>query len=105
MSEYQSLGSVPICVAVDKSGSTYGKTLETEIMVVQGLCRLRSPASNHHVRLLPWCDQALDSIDLPEGTVAMWSLSGNGGTNPSVLYSSANCIQALQESGVCHTIT
>jgi hypothetical protein len=105
MSEYQSLGSVPICVAVDKSGSTFGKTLETEIAVVQEICRLRSPGSKHPVRLLPWCDEALDPIDLPEGAATMRSLKGGGGTDPSVLYSSTACLQALQDSGIWFLLT
>ncbi|KAI9766512.1 MAG: hypothetical protein M1840_006469 [Geoglossum simile] len=105
MSELQSLGSVPICVAVDRSGSTYGTTLETEIAVVQDICRLRSPASKHPIRLLPWCDKTLAPISLPEGTAEMQSLQGSGGTNPSVLYSSTACLQALQESGIWFLLT
>lgn len=102
---FQNLGSLPICVAIDKSGSTYGKTLEAEISVVQEICRLRSPNNNHPIYLLPWCDETLEPIKLPEETVAMQSLVGGGGTDPGVLYSSTAYLKAIQDSGVWFLLT
>jgi hypothetical protein len=92
-------------VAIDKSGSTYGGTLKAEIAVVEDICRLHSPANKHPVHLLPWCDDALAPITLPENTMAMRNLSSGGGTDPSVLYSSTACLEALRASGVWFLLT
>jgi hypothetical protein len=49
-------------IALDKSGSTYGETLRTEVQVFQELCKLRLYTNKALIRLLPWCREALDPI-------------------------------------------
>jgi hypothetical protein len=96
----QKLGEVPICIAIDKSGSTYGQTLREEIAVVEKLCSLRSPRNENPIKLLPWCDKAETLISLPEEGFKMNSLYSEGGTNPSVLYTSHDSVQALSNCGL-----
>ncbi|KIX09410.1 uncharacterized protein Z518_00490 [Rhinocladiella mackenziei CBS 650.93] len=100
-----SLGSVSMCVAMDKSGSTWGKTLATEVSVVKEICRLRASTNIHPVNLLPWCDSTLKPIKLPENNVAMEALTGGGGTNPGVLYKSEDCLKIIQDSDLWFLLT
>lgn len=104
-SSLQNLGDVPICVAIDRSGSTWGGTLGEEISVVQEICRLLSPRNENPLRLLPWCDETLDPIYLPKESTLMQNLTSSGGTNPSVLYSSAACLEALSACGLWFLLT
>jgi hypothetical protein len=104
-SNFRNLGDVPICVAIDKSGSTYGETLKAEIEVVQEICRLCSSRNGKPIRLLPWCDETLNPINLPENVTVMQSLSSGGGADPSVLYASGACLQALKDSGIWFLLT
>jgi len=53
-SNLQGIGEIPLCIAVDKSGSTWGTTLNQEIEAVQKICRLRSPRNDNPIKLLPW---------------------------------------------------
>ncbi|RYP74482.1 hypothetical protein DL771_002956 [Monosporascus sp. 5C6A] len=99
------LGSLPMAIALDKSGSTYGRTLEVEVQVVQQLCKLRLPNNKNPIHLLPWCGEALDPIQLPDNTQAMMKLTGEGSTDPSVLYTSDNCLKTLEASGVWFLLT
>ncbi|KAF2659688.1 hypothetical protein K491DRAFT_675420 [Lophiostoma macrostomum CBS 122681] len=101
----QSLGEVPVCVAIDRSGSTYGQVLQVEIGAVQSICSLMSPRNESPVRVLPWCDQVLDPISLPKQATALQHLTSSGGTDPSVLYSSAACLEALSASGLWFLLT
>jgi hypothetical protein len=91
----RNLGDAPICVAIDKSGSTWGETLREEIKAVQNICSLLSPRNEKPISLLPWCDEALDPIYLPKQSTSMLNLTSDGGTDPSVLYSSPACLRAL----------
>jgi hypothetical protein len=91
----RNLGDAPICVAIDKSGSTWGETLREEIKAVQNICSLLSPRNEKPISLLPWCDWALDPIYLPKQSTSMLNLTSDGGTDPSVLYSSPACLRAL----------
>jgi hypothetical protein len=101
----QNLGEVPICIAIDKSGSTYGQTLREQIAVVEKLCSLRSPRNENPIKLLPWCDKAETLISLPEEGFKMKSLYSEGGTNPSVLYTSHDSVQALSNCGLWFLLT
>jgi hypothetical protein len=58
-----------MCIAVDKSGSTIGATIKTELNVVRQLCHLRHDPNQRPVTLLPWCAEAYDPIVLHEGGV------------------------------------
>ena len=93
--ELKLFGDLSICIAIDISGSTYGKTLRKEIGAVQKICSLLSPRNENPVRLLPWCDEALPPIFLPKESKKMKTLQSGGGTNPKVLYSSATSLRAL----------
>jgi len=99
------LGSLPMTIALDKSGSTYGRTLEVEVEVVKNLCQLRLPTNKNSITLLPWCGEALNPIQLPDDTAAMMQLQGGGSTDPSVLYTSDDCLKALKGSGVWFLLT
>ena len=101
----KSLGDVSICVAIDKSGSTYGETLRAEIGAVQRICSLVSPRNKNPVRLLPWCDVALPPLSLPDSSRSMYQLQAGGGTNPSVLYSSTASLQAVSACGLWFLLT
>jgi hypothetical protein len=92
-------------IAIDKSGSTFGKTLEAEIEAVREICRLRLPSNKRPIPLLPWCNFALEPILLPDNNAGMMALSSRGGTNPSVLYSSGRCLEALKACGVWFLMT
>lgn len=102
---HQSLGEIPICIAIDRSGSTYGRVLQVEIGAVQSICRLMSPRNESPVRVLPWCDDVLNPISLPKQATALQRLGSNGGTDPSVLYSSPTYLQALSSCGLWFLLT
>ena len=103
--ELKSFGDLSICVAIDKSGSTYGETLREEIRAVQKICSLLSPRNKNPVRLLPWCDEALPPICLPKESKIMRSLESNGGTSPKVLYTSKASLSALSSCGIWFLLT
>ena len=103
--EPKPISDLSICVAIDKSGSTYGETLREEIGAVQKICSLLSPRNENPVRLLPWCDEALPPICLPKESKIMHSLESDGGTSPKVLYSSAASLHALSSCGLWFLLT
>ena len=103
--EPKPIGDLSICVAIDKSGSTYGQTLREEIGAVQKICSLVSPRNENPVRLLPWCDKALPPIRLPKESKMMRNLQSSGGTDPNVLYSSAESLRALSSCGIWFLLT
>jgi hypothetical protein len=99
------LGNVRLCVAIDKSGSTYGDTLRAEIKAVQSISSLLSPRNESPIQLLPWCDRAETPISLPDESQLMLNLRSGGGTNPSVLYNSPSSVQALNACGLWFLLT
>jgi hypothetical protein len=99
------LGNVRMCVAIDKSGSTYGDTLRAEIQAVQSISSLLSPRNESPIQLLPWCDSAEAPISLPNESQLMLNLHSGGGTNPSVLYNSRSSVQALNACGLWFLLT
>ena len=103
--ERQSFGDLSICVAIDKSGSTWGGTLREEIRTVEKICSLRSPRNENPVRLLPWCHKALPPICLPKESKMMRSLESDGGTSPKVLYTSEASLHALSSCGTWFLLT
>ena len=103
--ELKPFGDLSICVAIDKSGSTWGGTLGEEIRTVEKICSLRSPRNENPVRLLPWSDEALPPICLPKESKMMRSLDPNGGTSPKVLYTSEASLSALSSCGIWFLLT
>ena len=103
--EPKPIGDLSICVAIDKSGSTWGGTLGEEIKTVEKICSLRSPRNENPVRLLPWCDKALPPICLPKELKMMRSLESDGGTSPKVLYTSEASLSALSSCGIWFLLT
>ena len=103
--ELKSFGDLSICVAIDKSGSTWGGTLREEIRTVEKIYSLRSPRNENPVRLLPWCDKALPPICLPKESKMMRSLESDGGTSPKVLYTSEASLHALSSCGIWFLLT
>ncbi len=87
-------------IAIDRSGSTYGKVLATEVSVVQQLCNLRLPSNTAPISLVPWSSEALNPIRLPQNEHEMMRLIGQGGTNPCALYQSRACLAALKNAGI-----
>lgn len=97
----QKLDTVPLCIAVDRSGSTIGTTIRTELNVVRELCHLRNDLNQSPVKLLPWCDVAYAPITLHDNRTPMQqNLDAGGGTDPAVLYKSEACLEALRASGI-----
>ena len=101
----QNLRDLSICVAIDKSGSTWGETLKAEIEVVQNFCNLLSPRNEHPIRLLPWSDEVGDPILLPRESTLMQNLESRGGTNPLEIYSSNAYLEALRGCGLWVLLT
>lgn len=100
----KSLSSARICVALDKSGSTAGHTLNIERKAVQEIYNLRVPNNQNSFRLIPWSDDVQDPIDLPD-EVGLKSIQGRGGTNPAVLYNLNSCVEALKDCDVWFLLT
>lgn len=90
-----------MCIAVDRSGSTFGITIKTELDVVEQICHLQHDENHRPVTLLPWCDQADRPIVLPEGDVnrKLRGIKADGGTDPAVLYKSEATLEALRAAG------
>ena len=104
-SNTRDIGDVPICVAIDKSGSTFGAILFEEIKVVQSICSLVSQPNENPIAVLPWCNTALDPIYLPKEMISLERLLPDGGTDPSCLYTSPACLQALSTCGLWFLLT
>ncbi|KEF53867.1 uncharacterized protein A1O9_10269 [Exophiala aquamarina CBS 119918] len=100
----KSLGSARICVALDKSGSTAGHTLNIERKAVQEIYNLRVPNNHSSFRLIPWSDDVQDPIDLPN-EVSLKGIQGRGGTNPAVLYDLNSCVETLKDCDVWFLLT
>ncbi|KAF2678697.1 hypothetical protein K458DRAFT_408747 [Lentithecium fluviatile CBS 122367] len=100
VSELQDFGTLPMCIALDKSGSTFGKTLTAELDVAKKLCHLRQDSSAVPVKVLPWCDKAFPPIEFPDSSDAKRGFGSGGGTDPSSLYSSTSCLAALRSAGL-----
>ncbi|KAI9775542.1 MAG: hypothetical protein M1839_001020 [Geoglossum umbratile] len=72
-------------LVVDRSGSTYGATIETELSVVEQICYLRRDEDRRPVTLLPWCDGAYDPVLLSGSSVrrGVPGIIADGGTDPA----------------------
>jgi hypothetical protein len=91
-----------MCIAVDRSGSTFGITIKTELDVVEQICYLRNDENHLPVTLLPWCDKAYRPVLLPDGGVkhGLKGIIADGGTDPAVLYKSDAALDALRAAGI-----
>ncbi|RYP24547.1 hypothetical protein DL765_000567 [Monosporascus sp. GIB2] len=109
LSDFHEIGSVPMCIALDKSGSTYGATIAAELDVVHQFCTFRQ-AQQHSdsarntnsasVQVLPWCHTASEPIIFPKSYEARRGIGSGGGTDPSSLYQSPTCLAALRSAGI-----
>jgi hypothetical protein len=100
--KFHKIGSLPMCIAVDRSGSTFGTTIKAEIDVVEQICHLRHDENHQPVTLLPWCDVASSPVPLPDGGVkrGLKGLCADGGTDPAVLYRSDESLRELRAAGI-----
>lgn len=91
-----------MCIAVDRSGSTFGITIKTELDVVEEICSLRHDENHRPVTLLPWCDAAYSPVLLPDGGVkhGLKGIIADGGTDPGVLYKSDAVLDVLRAAGI-----
>ncbi|KAH7141987.1 hypothetical protein EDB81DRAFT_54242 [Dactylonectria macrodidyma] len=108
-SDFHEMGSMPMCIALDKSGSTYGATIAAELDVVHQFCTLRQAQQHQHqhsdsnsasVQVLPWCHRALEPVIFPKSYEAQRRIGSGGGTDPSSLYQSPTCLAALRSAGI-----
>ncbi|KAK4197910.1 hypothetical protein QBC40DRAFT_99072 [Triangularia verruculosa] len=101
-SELRRLGSLPMCIAIDKSGSTYGATLAAELNVARELAALRQDPDASPAKLLPWSDEAYEPIEMDSNSAQKqnFNFGSGGGTDPSSLYSFNRCLEALQSAGI-----
>jgi hypothetical protein len=99
---FHKIGSLPMCIAVDRSGSTAGITIKTELEVVEQICHLRRDENHQPVTLIPWCDQAYSPVSLPDGGVKnrLRGIKAGGGTDPAVLYKTDASLNALRAAGI-----
>jgi hypothetical protein len=100
--KFHKIGSLPMCIAVDRSGSTFGATIKAEVDVVEQICHLRHDEKHQPVKLLPWCDVAYSPVSLPDGGVkrGLKGLRADGGTDPAVLYDSDESLRELRAAGI-----
>ncbi|KAH7157290.1 hypothetical protein B0J13DRAFT_435862 [Dactylonectria estremocensis] len=109
LSDFHEISSMPMCIALDKSGSTYGATIAAELDVVHQFCTFRQAqqhsdsarnANSASVQVLPWCHTALEPIIFPKSYEARRRIGSGGGTDPSSLYQSPTCLAALRSAGI-----
>jgi hypothetical protein len=100
--KFHKIGSLPMCIAIDRSGSTFGTTIKAEVDVVEQICHLRHDEKHQPVTLLPWCDVAYSPVSLPDGGVkrGLKGLRADGGTDPAVLYDSDESLRELRAAGI-----
>jgi hypothetical protein len=100
--KFHKIGSLPMCIAVDRSGSTFGSTIKSELDVVEQICHLRHDEKHQPVTLLPWCDVAFSPVSLPDGGVKrrLNGIGADGGTDPAVLYGSDASLRELRAAGI-----
>lgn len=95
-----------LSIAVDTSGSTYGRTLEVEKDVIQFIVGLANLHDGKQVRVLPWSDLVGGVHYLnKDNRDSLRTLRSSGGTNPAVLYDSPPCLAALRSSDLWFLLT
>jgi hypothetical protein len=104
-SDFHEIGSMPMCIALDKSGSTYGATIAAELDVVHQFCTFRqaqqhADSNSASVQVLPWCHTALEPVIFPNSYEARRRIGSGGGTDPSSLYQSPTCLASLRSAGI-----
>lgn len=94
------------CIAIDTSGSTYGRTLEVELDAIQQISRLYGPNNPNLLSVLPWNHTTIDSpITLPRDSRDLRSVKSDGGTQPVSLYRNEKYFKCLQDSSVWFLFT
>ncbi|KAF4331822.1 hypothetical protein FBEOM_14403 [Fusarium beomiforme] len=104
-SDFHEIGNMPMCIALDKSGSTYGATIAAELDVVHQFCNFRQAqqhagSNSASVQVLPWCHTALEPVIFPNSYEAQRGIGSGGGTDPSSLYQSPTCLASLRSAGI-----
>lgn len=97
----QLLHSIPLSFAIDISGSTCGKTLESEKTFISTVSSLLSPSARFASKVLPWDNKAY-SI---RSVVQVDTLESLGGTDPGVLLSDDKHKLALKQSSLWFLMT
>ncbi|KAL9574075.1 hypothetical protein ACKAV7_001851 [Fusarium commune] len=105
LSDFHEIGSMPMCIALDKSGSTYGATIAAELDVVHQFCTFRqaqqhADSNSAFIQVLPWCHTALEPVIFPNSYEARRRIGSGGGTDPSSLYQSPTCLASLRSAGI-----
>ena len=90
-----------ICIAVDVSGSTYGRTLAAEIKAIKQVCSLIPQSMHDNITIIPWSDIAERARPLSQ----IHTLDSGGGTDPNVLLDDPECRLLLQEVGFWFLMT
>ncbi|KAF4943730.1 hypothetical protein FGADI_13201 [Fusarium gaditjirri] len=105
LSDFHEIGSMPMCIALDKSGSTFGATIAAELDVVHQFCTFRqaqqqADSNSAVIQVLPWCHTALEPVIFPNSYEARRRIGSGGGTDPSSLYQSPTCLASLRSAGI-----
>jgi hypothetical protein len=95
------ISDVALTVAIDCSGSTFGKVLEEEKLAISSISGLLSPEAQARAVLLPWNDEAETPLSLDE----MEELLSSGGTDPTTLIRDRHHRQALSNASLWILIT
>lgn len=90
-----------ISIAVDVSGSTYGKVIEAERRAMRGIATLLPNDLQHNVDILPWSDVAEAPISVDD----IEDLDPWGDTDPNVILQHNSSLRALQASSFWFLMT
>ncbi|KAL4724450.1 hypothetical protein ACLX1H_009066 [Fusarium chlamydosporum] len=97
----QLLHSIPLSFAIDISGSTCGKTLESEKTFISTVSSLLSPSARFASKVLPWDNKAYSIRSVAQ----VDTLESLGGTDPGVLLSDDKHKLALKQSSLWFLMT
>lgn len=90
-----------ISIAIDVSGSTYGKVIAAEQRAIRGIATLLPPNLQHQISVLPWSDVA----GAPIAIGGINELDSWGDTDPNAIIQNPKCLQLLQESSFWFLMT
>lgn len=90
-----------ISVAVDVSGSTKGKVLHEEKLVIMLLSLWLSSDASARFKVLPWDYDAHPILSTDE----IFSMKSGAGTRPSAIFSSSSFLEALKGSSLWFLLT
>lgn len=79
--EEHPLAQATVAFAVDRSGSTHGRTLECEMSFIKRVSQLLAADRRSSVRVIPW-DNRVDNV---VGLQGLEQIIARGGTEPDVI--------------------